>query len=412
MSTLDVYLNREPVGWLTQAAGGLSFRYHSGYLQNPAALPLSRHLPLKKEAFDDSVSQAFFENLLPEGSVRTQLARRLGISVENIFVLLTELGGDCAGAVRLLPQGEQAEASGHYRLISNNELAKELDNLPIHPFLADEDNIRLSLAGAQNKLPVHFDELNYYLPEGDAPSTYILKTPIKHLENTALNEAFCMNLAARVGLRVPSATVVKIGEGLVYLVKRYDRRQTKDGTLRLHQEDFCQALGVASVVKYEKEGGPGFADCFKLLRDWSDEPLTDVGDFLRWTLFNFLIGNADAHGKNISFLYADGVVRLAPFYDLLSTAVYERQVNNKFAMRMGGQKDPRYLSADNMAKFSVETGIGLRVVKRELMALTKKVEIAALELTEEYQQRYADSFIVGRINQVLQQRRSKVQGLF
>ena len=412
MAALVVYLNREPAGRLMQVGGGLSFLYQPGYLQNTAALPLSRHLPLQAEAFDNSPSRAFFENLLPEGSIRTQLARRLGISAENVFALLTELGGDCAGAVRLLPEGEQLETAGHYRPICADELVKELDNLPNHPFLADEDGVRLSLAGAQNKLPVHFDGINFFIPEGDAPSSHILKTPIDHVENSVLNEAFFMNLAARVGLKVPSATVVEIGGRQFYLVERYDRKLAEDGILRLHQEDFCQALGVESAFKYEKEGGPGFSDCFKLLRSWSDEPLADVGDLLRWALFNFLIGNADAHGKNISFLYADGAIRLAPFYDLLSTAVYERQVNNKFAMRMGGQKDPRYLSADNMEKFSVEIGIGLRVVKRELKALAKKVEDAALALAEEYRQRYADPVIIGRIDQVLRQRRNKVQGLF
>ncbi|WP_029916980.1 type II toxin-antitoxin system HipA family toxin [Pelobacter seleniigenes] len=413
MAALVVYLNREPVGWLMQVGGGgLSFLYQPEYLHNTAALPLSRHLPLQAEAFDNAPSRAFFENLLPEGSIRIQLARRLGISAENVFALLTELGGDCAGAVRLLPEGEHLETAGHYRPICVDELAAELDNLPNHPFLADEDGVRLSLAGAQNKLPVYFDGINFFIPAGDAPSSHILKTPIDHLENSVLNEAFFMNLAARAGLRVPSATVVEIGGRQFYLVERYDRKMAKDGILRLHQEDFCQALGVESAFKYEKEGGPGFADCFKLLRGWSDEPLVDVGDLLRWALFNFLIGNADAHGKNISFLYADGVVRLAPFYDLLSTAVYEPQVNNKFAMRMGGQKDPRYLAADNMEKFSAEIGVGLRVVKRELKALAKKVEDAALELAEEYRQRYADPAIIGRIDQVLRQRRSKVQGLF
>ncbi len=411
MEHLIVFLNRQPVGRLSHAAGGLSFCYSRDYLELPLALPLSRHLPLRAEAFAVASTRAFFENLLPEGSVRTQLARTLGLSPENIFGLLRELGGDCAGAVRLLAEDAEPEESGSYRPISHAELRAELDTLPSHPFLVDEDGVRLSLAGAQNKLPVHYAGDRFYIPEGVAPSTHILKTPIERLENTVVNEAFCMNLAARVGMKVPRATVVEIGGAQVYLVARYDRRQSEEDILRLHQEDFCQALGVESAFKYEKEGGPGFADCFNLLRDWSDEPLVDVAELLRWALFNYLIGNADAHGKNISFLYADGAVRLAPFYDLLCTAAYARKVNNKFAMRMGGQKDPRYLSPDNLAKFAAEIGIGLRRVTAELKALCGKVEGAATALAEEYRRRYSNPVIIGRIEQVLAERRAKIQGL-
>jgi len=138
--------------------------------------------------FSDAPTRAFFENLLSEGDVRTQLARRLGISKENIFALLSVLGGDCAGAVQLLPAGQDPVDEGNYRLISEATLAAELANLPSHPFLADASKVRLSLAGAQNKLPVYYDGTNFYIPEGDAASTYILKTPIERLENTVVKE--------------------------------------------------------------------------------------------------------------------------------------------------------------------------------------------------------------------------------
>ena len=415
METLDVYLNHLPVGRLTHEVGKLSFHYLPGYQSAPKALPLSHHLPLDHDpataGFDDADSRAFFENLLPEGNLRTQIVRRLGISPENIFALLSELGGDCAGAVRLLPQGQGPREHGGYRLLSETALTEQLANLPVHPMLADEDGVRLSLAGAQNKLPLHYDGEHFFVPEKDAPSTHILKTPIERLDNTVVNEAFCMNLAQRTGLKVPVATVVEIGGSAVYLVERYDRRRTDDGFIRLHQEDFCQALGVASAGKYEKEGGPGFAACFGLLREWSDEPLADVAALLRWALFNFLIGNADAHGKNISFLYADGEVRLAPFYDLISTAVYAGRINNKFAMRMGGRKDPHYLAKSDLEKFAAEIGIGVRGVKRELSRLLAEIEPAAATLAEKYRREYADPPIVGRIEQVLQQRMEKAEFL-
>ncbi len=413
MEPLDVYLHRQQVGQLVQIDGGLSFHYRAEYLQSAAPQPLSRHLPLAgaDRSFAAGPTRAFFENLLPEGDVRVQLARRLGVSQENIFALLTELGGDCAGAVQLLPVGQVPEGAGGYRTISEAELAVKLVDLPHHPFLTDEEGVRLSLAGAQNKLPVYFDGERFSVPTGEAASTHILKIPIHNLENTVVNEAFCMNLAQRVGLNVPFAKVVNIAGSEVYLVERYDRRKTAEGLIRLHQEDFCQALGVESACKYEKEGGPGFAACFELLRDWSDEPLTDVAALLRWALFNFLIGNADAHGKNISFLYAEGQVRLAPFYDLISTAVYEPRVNNKFAMRMGGRKDPRYLSAADLAGFADQLGIGLRVVKRELSALVERVEAVAPGLAQEYRCQFDTPVIIGWIEQVLAQRNAKLRRL-
>jgi serine/threonine-protein kinase HipA len=137
----------------------------------------------------------------------------------------------------------------------------------------------------------------------------------------------------------------------------------------------------------------------------------DTAALLRWALFNFLLGNADAHGKNISFLYAEGSVRLAPFYDLISTAVYPRQVNNKFAMRMGGQKDPRYLAGDDLEKFAHEIGIGVRSVNSELRTLIEKIEQSCGGLAANYRERYANPVILGRIEQVMAQRISKAKTL-
>lgn len=415
MNALDVYLGARHAGILRRDDAGLSFHYVATYPALADALPLSRHLPLPppggERLFDDPASRAFFENLLPEGAVRERLAASLGLSSGNIFALLAAVGGDCAGAVSVLPVGEKPQAPGGYRPITVAALAEELAHLPAHPFLADEEGVRLSLAGAQNKLPLFYDGEVFFIPWGGAPSSHILKTPIPHLENTVVNEAFCMNLARRVGLAVPAAEVVSVDGAAHYLVARYDRRKNPAGDLtRLHQEDFCQALGVPSDRKYEKEGGPGFRDCFDLVREWSSEPLPDSAALLRWALYNFLIGNADAHGKNIAFLYADGRVRLAPFYDLISTAVYER-VNNKFAMRMGGEKDPRYLLPHHLERFSQEAGIGLRAVHNALRKLIEQVEKEAANLGEDFCARYESPVIISRILEVIHRRIAKARTL-
>ncbi|WP_305044944.1 type II toxin-antitoxin system HipA family toxin [Geoalkalibacter sp.] len=410
MPALDVYLNETLVGELRQEGGELAFRYAPGYLRLPAPLPLSRQLPLGSEEFADAATRAFFANLLPEGGMREQVARALGLSSGNVFGLLEALGGDCAGAVTVVPPGELPQRQSFYQRLTPAELAARLAELPAHPLLAGEEGVRLSLAGAQNKLPVYFDGSDFHLPQGGAPSSHILKTAIPHLEETVLNEAFCMNLAARVGLNVPEATVIRSGDARVYMVARYDRQRAESGDLlRLHQEDFCQALGIPPELKYEKEGGPGFAVCFDLVREWSSEPLADAAALLRWALFNFLIGNADAHGKNLAFLYADGDVRLAPFYDLLSTAVYERRVDNKFAMKMGGQKDPRYLSGHHLEKFAAEIRVGLRVVKTQLRELSERVQAEVSPLAEQSRRGYGSPVIINWLERVLSQRIAKAK---
>ena len=409
--TLHVYWNNRIVGELTQDGARLSFRYDEGYLSLRTALPLSRHLPTRDVMFDDSATRAFFANLLPEGDIRRQVARQLGVSAENIFALLEGIGGDCAGAVSILNPDNIPGTSGLYRPIAQEALALELATLPSHPFFAGEEGVRLSLAGAQNKLPLFVEGGEYFIPEGTRASSHILKTAILQLENTVVNEAFCMNLAHKIGLPVPAAEVVEIGGQEVYMVERYDRKRIVPGDIeRLHQEDFCQALGVIPEMKYEQEGGPGFQACFRLVEEWSDEPILDTLNLLKWALFNFLIGNADSHAKNLSFLYATGKVRLAPFYDLLSTAVYER-VNNKFAMKMGGQKDPRYLMATHLARFAAEAGIELRTARAQLLELCGKMEGAIGPLANTYRETYQHPIIVADIIRVVEQRLRKAHSL-
>jgi len=409
--TLLVYWSGRLVGELTRDAARLGFRYDGGYRALSGALPLSRLLPLREAAFNDPATRVFFANLLPEGEIRRQVARQLGVSLENVFALLEGIGGDCAGAVSLLRPGELPGSSGHYRPISPEDLSRELATLPTHPLLAGEEGVRLSLAGAQNKLPLYVEDGKFFVPEGNAPSSHILKTAIERLEDTVVNEAFCMNLAQRVGLPVPKAEAIDIAGQQVYLIERYDRTRLSSGSIeRLHQEDFCQALGVIPEMKYEQEGGPGFAACFRLVQQWSAEPILDSLNLLRWALFNFLIGNADAHAKNLSFLYRAGTVRLAPFYDLLSTAVYPR-LNNKFAMKMGGQKDPRYLTAGHLLGFASEAGIGRRAVRAQLLELCDQLSAEIGPLADRFRDTDRDTAIVDEIIRVAEQRIRKAHVL-
>ncbi|HEY3897955.1 MAG TPA: type II toxin-antitoxin system HipA family toxin [Chthoniobacter sp.] len=313
--TLNVFLKKDLVGELEQDNDGtLHFRYAEGWLNSKPAIPLSASLPLQKERFGRKLCRPFFAGLLPEQTNRELIAKAFGVSDKNDFAILEKIGAECAGAVSLLAPGEipPAEESS-YREITLDELAKKFTELPAHPLLTGTEGIRLSLAGAQGKLVVAIRNGKFSLPLGGAPSSHILKPPNAHYEQLVENEFFCMRLAKRVGMDVADVEMGKAGETPFLQVKRFDREETADGNLaRIHQEDFCQAIGIPPELKYQQEGGPNLKRCFALVRTISSVPGPDVLKLFDAVIFNFLIGNSDAHGKNFSFLYTVTGARLAP----------------------------------------------------------------------------------------------------
>ena len=301
--TLDVYLHRDLVGHLVQDDHGqMHFQYVEEWLDKPNAVPLSHSLPLRGERFGGRECKGFFGGLLPEEQKRELIARNLGISARNDYAMLELIGGECAGAVTFIPQGAPLPDSEYrYRHLSEEGLAEILRELPRRPLMAGEEDIRLSLAGAEDKIAVYVTADRISLPLGGAPSSHILKPAIERFEGIVFNEAVCMKLASAVGL--PTADVeVRQVDGIDYLlVKRYDRRlrMVPSGSFheRFHQEDFCQAYGIPSKIKYQSEGGPSLKKCFALLRHLSSVPIIDLRHLLDAAIFNALIGNHDAHGK-------------------------------------------------------------------------------------------------------------------
>ena len=271
---LEVWLSGIHVGTLAQVDGRLAFTYASDWLSNKAAMPLSQSLPLQAEAFDDRATRPFFAGLLPEGAKRKGVAQALHVSRQNDFALLDGIGGECAGAVTLLEPGQTPlplDAPDAVRWLDAAELVRTIDDMPSRPMRAGDADLRLSLAGAQDKLPVVAEGGRIGLPRFGTPSTHILKPAIPDIEASVLNEGFCMALAAALKLDVAPAAVHTVGEGgdarPYLLVARYDRQHTASGQRqRLHQEDFCQALGVPPETKYQNEGGPDLAQAFALLR--------------------------------------------------------------------------------------------------------------------------------------------------
>src|SRR5215472_690875 len=242
--TLDVYLHTDLVGHLTQDDDGdMSFRYAESWLKRAGAVPLSHSLPLRAERFPRKECRGFFAGILPEESKREMIARNLGISARNDYAMLERIGGECAGAVTFLPQGEPMPDRRYgYRELSDEEIAAILKELPRRPLLAGEEGVRLSLAGAQDKLAVRIEGKTIGVPLGGAPSTHILKPNVERFEDVVFNEAFCMQLASAAGLAAAAVTIRDVAGISYLLVERYDRhhRIAADGppiVERLHQED-------------------------------------------------------------------------------------------------------------------------------------------------------------------------------
>jgi serine/threonine-protein kinase HipA len=390
--TLDVYLRHDFVGHLVQDDGGqMAFEYVESWLNKPGATPLSQSLPLRAKRFRSKECRGFFGGILPEEAKREIIARNLGISPRNDYAMLEQIGGECAGAVTFIPAGQPLpERNYSYRQLSPEQLATILRELPRRPLLAGEDGVRLSLAGAQDKIAVRIESGEICLPLGGAPSTHILKPAVERFDGVVFNEAICMKLAAAAGL--PAAVVeIRNVDGMDYLlVERYDRlhHQTdgeKTVVERLHQEDFCQAQGLASEMKYQKEGGPSVKQCLGLLREVSSTPVVDLARFLDAVIFNYLVGNNDAHGKNFSLLYhgvgAENLeIRLAPLYDIVSTVAYP-ELSRDMAMKIGGEYSSERVTPKDFEQLAGEAGLGKPLVRRRVQELADIV-IASLTKVE------------------------------
>jgi serine/threonine-protein kinase HipA len=398
-----VYLHRDLAGQFVQDDGGQHlFTYAESYLKK-GLLPLSHSLPFRAAPFTNKECRGFFSGILPEGDKREKIARNLGISARNDFAMLEQIGGECAGAVSFMPAGAPLpESDNKYRKLSESELAAIIQELPRRPLLAGKNGVRMSLAGAQDKLAVHVAGGDISLPLNNAPSTHILKPANPHYEGVVFNEALCMRLAAAAGLPVAAVETRRAGEFDYLLVERYDRRNVplpfyNKGVFgfagsynkRLHQEDFCQALGIPSENKYQIEGGPSLKMCFDLLREVSRTPVLDIQRFLDAVIFNFLIGNNDAHGKNFSFTYGEYAentilasvdVEFAPLYDILCTTLYP-ELTPEMAMKIGGESQSGLILPEHFEMLAQEAGLGKPLVRNRVPELARAV-MAGLEKSD------------------------------
>lgn len=388
MNDLRVFLFDHEVGNLGESSNAeMSFRYHEGWVNDPKAIPISRSMPLSHKTYKGGATRAFFSGLLPEGNPRRKIAANLGISEENDFSLLSAIGGDCAGAIRLLGNVslDQAEIiSPSVSPLSQEELASLIKQLPTRPMLAGMQGQRLSLAGAQNKLPLRILGNNVFLSSFDQPSTHILKPESPEYPHLATIEFICMKLAEAVGIQVPKVQRLYWADQPCLLVERFDRKISPAHAItRLHQEDFCQSLGIIPQRKYQQEGGPSVSDCVMLIRDWSSTPAQDLPHFIDGLIFNVLIGNADAHGKNFSWLYDQGQRRLSPLYDLVSTTCWP-ELTTRMAMRIGQAKHLNEVTRDHFLKMATHCRIGKPMLGQRMNRLCDAIQKTLPTVLEEH----------------------------
>ncbi len=382
----DIIIEQAHCGQLDIQQERFFFTYDAHYIANNGAA-ISVNMPLREEPYSDEVVFPFFENLLPEGKIRTLIAQRLKTPEHHFARFFSALGGDVAGALTMIASDTANQTQTHQTPtpLGQAELGKTLKAIETSPFLTtattDAPKQRLSLAGAQHKLPVIFSDQTLYLP-GTSASTHIVKPPSVAYPGLVENEYVCMKSAKASGLQVPEVQLIPYVSTdqthlECYLVKRYDRRLNMGKTLRLHQEDLCQVTNTVSAKKYEHDGGPGFQALFEQTRRLTKPAARHQNELVRRLLFNLLIGNHDAHGKNFSFLHQSNHLTLAPAYDLVCTEAYS-ELDNHFAMPIGGAKRLSELTRDHIALFARETGVNLFRQRQNILDYINQAKAAFL----------------------------------
>lgn len=324
--TLDVYIAGFKIGTLSQLpAGKLEFSYDDAWREGNVRIPLSLSMPPISRTHSGKAVEAFLWGLLPDNEqTLARWARRFQVSARNPFALLKHVGRDCAGAVQFLPPGEPVSAQDdEVEPLTEQEVGARLRELREDGSAARRvgDPGQFSLAGAQAKTAFHYDEHSgrWGIPSGNTPTTHIFKPPMPDLAGHTENEHFCLRLASMMGLNTVSSQVLEFAGEKAIVVKRYDRRHVDGRTIRIHQEDMCQALSVMPTIKYENQGGPGVTQISNEVLPASMTLMEDRQAFMAANVFNFVIGGTDAHAKNYSMLLgAQGEARLAPLYDISS----------------------------------------------------------------------------------------------
>jgi serine/threonine-protein kinase HipA len=363
-------VNGQIVGELGQGTDGkYRLRYDERWRNSPAAFPLSLSLPLTQREHGDERVRAYLWNLLPDNdAILAAWARRYRVSANNPLALLAHVGEECPGALQLLSPRRAEELTSASRpadvveWLGDDEVGRRLRRVLAEPSAWREpgDPGQFSLAGAQPKIALLFDGVRWGIPSGRIPTTHILKPPaLKELDGFAENEHVCLRLARALGLPAARSEVLRFGDQIAIVVERYDRVRLGDELIRLHQEDFCQALGIPPQTKYESQGGPSAAQMIRVVQERSVDVDADVATLVAALAFNWVIGGTDAHAKNYShIMQPGGRIHLAPLYDLVSLLPYPegRGPRVALAMKIGGEYRMRAVGRRNWERLAAEIG--------------------------------------------------------
>ena len=406
---LHVYFENQKVGTLIQDDDLVySFAYEDSWQSAQTGFALSLAMPLTQKEFQNKTTLSFFENLLPEGDLRKTIEN--DHQIKGTFEFLENFGQYCAGAFVISKNEKIKEISNNsadvvevplktiYSAIKNKKSVADI--------IAKLDPGYLSIAGAQDKFPAIYKNGHFYLPKDGSPTTHIIKTPIlrEGIKESVFNEYYCMQLAKKIGFAVPDCVVLP-GLHPLFIVKRYDRLQIEKKISRIHQQDFCQAQGIPSDFKYEAKGGPSLRQNYELILKnvAAKKRLQNIESYLDWICFNLLIGNNDSHSKNISFLMYEGKNELAPFYDLICTAIYPT-LKKDFAFTIGDRTDFFKIGRNQFSLLEAELEIKSGAFRNRMNMVISKLLQNKDSVAEVIEAQFPEVKIVRRISETIDRR--------
>ena len=410
------------VGHLAQVGGRYAFHYEDAWRHAEGAFPLSLSIPLTRREHGDEPVRAYLANLLPDNdAILGAWARRYHVSANNPLALLSHVGEECPGALQLLPPQRAEQLVGAPRSpdvvewLNEEEIGERLRHVLEEPGASREpgDPGQFSLAGAQPKIALLFDGERWGIPSGRTPTTHILKPPaLRRFDGFAENEHICLQLAARLGLPAVRSEVRRFGGQVAFVVERYDRIRAGDVWLRLHQEDFCQALAVPPHQKYENDGGPEALDLIRLLSRRSANPDADVATLVGALALNWAIAGTDAHAKNYSHLMQPGgLIRLAPLYDVVSLLPYteSRGPRVKLAMAIGGEYRMRFIERRNWERLADAIGAERGALVELVHDVVERIPATLREVCSEAADHGLSHPVLGRLQEEVEKHAASCQ---
>jgi len=375
--TLQVLYDQNLVGHIFRGNKIINFRYDTSWITKNNSFPISYSLPFNESNYTDQANN-YFSNLLPEGTIRSTVAYRHGVSAEDDFALLEVIGAECAGALQIVPDQELKKVEAYdYQNITESDLKSLRKNLD-SPSSELDKLLKFSLAGAQEKCSIYYKDEQFSIPLNRAPSNHIVKfQPIDdRVYRVPENEVISTLYLKELGLNVAECKLLKIDGTTMSLHKRYDRIEKGDKLIRLHQEDVCQCLSIPPTLKYQSDSGIDLTTIAKLVRDHCSIPAKGIERLIDWVLGVVLIRNGDAHAKNFSFLYKGGQVEVTPLYDMVCTDLYKGKVDTTLALNIGDVSKPDSVTRKNLTQFAEQIDVKPRIIFKRLDNYLSKVDEA------------------------------------